>query len=1025
MAADPCSFSSLGRCVTKHLSLSLHLDFVRHVIRGRAELTVEALEHRVSALTLDTRDLKIASVSANGQAAPFTMGPKHSFKGTPLDVALPFHLSRGQHAIVAVTYETSPSATALQWLAPEQTAGKQQPYLFSQCQAHHCRSMIPCQDSPSVKHTYYAQVSAPKGLVAVMSAIRDGQEVDPEDNGRVVYRFRQPVPMPSYLIAIVAGALESREIGPRSRVWSERELVEKAAFEFSQTEDMLRTAEQLAGPYVWGQYDILVLPPSFPYGGMENPCLTFATPTLLAGDRSLSNVIAHEISHSWTGNLVTNKTWEHFWLNEGHTVYLERMIGRSMEGEPFRQFKARGGWKELQDSVNTFGANNPLTNLVPSLEGVDPDDAFSSVPYEKGFALLYHLEELMGGPEVFMGFVKSYIQMFAYSSVTSDEWKSYLFTYFKDKVDILNKVDWNAWMYTPGMPPVKPRYDSTLADACIALSQRWIKAKDQDLSSFRESDLKTLSSHQLIEFLSLLLHEDPLPLTHVKKMQQLYDLNENKRPVLTSQPNGLAPISSARPGLPPPPERQTAASDAARHCRQGSATAKTTDGKPKPAAMTPEQAMKQFMSKMSSFEHHEVFGYPEVFFVGPFAKKRSGVMGGANNGGYDDDQGSYIHVPHDHVSYRYEVLKVIGKGSFGQVVKAFDHKSQTHVALKMVRNEKRFHRQAAEEIRILEHLKKQDRDSSMNVIHMLENFSFRGHICMTFELLSMNLYELIKKNKFQGFSLPLVRKFAHSLLQCLDSLQRNRIIHCDLKPENILLKQQGRSGIKVIDFGSSCYEHQRVYTYIQSRFYRAPEVILGSRYGMPIDVWSLGCILAELLTGYPLLPGEDEADQLACIMELLGMPSQKLLEASKRAKNFVSSKGYPRYCSVTALPEGGTVLNAGRSRRGKVRGPPGSKDWTVALKGCDDPLFLDFLKQCLEWDPAHRMTPSQALRHPWLRRRLPKPPAGTTASKRSTASDGAVTSTGSASSKARTNVAAITDANGNIQPRTVLPKLVS
>ncbi|GAA6218753.1 dual specificity tyrosine-phosphorylation-regulated kinase 2 [Lates japonicus] len=524
---------------------------------------------------------------------------------------------------------------------------------------------------------------------------------------------------------------------------------------------------------------------------------------------------------------------------------------------------------------------------------------------------------------------------------------------------------------------------------------------------------------------------------------QLYEENTNKRPVLTSQPNGLAPLSSTRPGL-PLPDRQTSASEPTHHCRQGSATSnKSTDSKPKPNPLSPEQAMKQFMSKMSSFEHHEVFSYPEVYFVGPNAKKRSGVMGGANNGGYDDDQGSYIHVPHDHIAYRYEVLKVIGKGSFGQVVKAFDHKSQTHVALKMVRNEKRFHRQAAEEIRILEHLRKQDKDSSMNVIHMLENFTFRNHICMTFELLSMNLYELIKKNKFQGFSLPLVRKFAHSILQCLDSLHKNRIIHCDLKPENILLKQQGRSGIKVIDFGSSCYEHQRVYTYIQSRFYRAPEVILGSRYGMPIDMWSLGCILAELLTGYPLLPGEDEADQLACIIELLGMPSQKLLDASKRAKNFVSSKGYPRYCTVTTLPDGTTVLNGGRSRRGKVRGPPGSKDWSAALKGCDDPLFLDFLKQCLEWDPALRMTPSQALRHPWLRRRLPKPPAGTattgektSSSKRgTTTSDGTITSisklatassiTTSSSSKTRTNLAAITDANGNIQPRTVLPKLVS
>ncbi|RNA24416.1 Dual specificity tyrosine-phosphorylation-regulated kinase 2, partial [Brachionus plicatilis] len=315
------------------------------------------------------------------------------------------------------------------------------------------------------------------------------------------------------------------------------------------------------------------------------------------------------------------------------------------------------------------------------------------------------------------------------------------------------------------------------------------------------------------------------------------------------------------------------------------------------------------------------------------------------------------------------------KGSFGQVLKCYDHKLGNHIAVKLVRNEKRFHRQAQEEIRILEHLRRQDKDNTFNIIHMYESFTFRNHICITFELLSMNLYELIKKNKFAGFSLQLVRKFTHSILQCLDALTKNKIIHCDLKPENILLKQQGRSGIKVIDFGSSCYEHQRIYTYIQSRFYRAPEVILGAKYGMPIDMWSLGCIIAELLTGYPLFPGEDEADQLACIIELVGMPPQKILDQSKRARNFISSKGYPRYCTLVTLPDGSTGLQGGRSRRGKPRGVPASKDWSSALKGCDDQLFIDFLKKCLDWDPATRMTPSQALRHAWLRRRLPKPPS--------------------------------------------------
>lgn len=390
----------------------------------------------------------------------------------------------------------------------------------------------------------------------------------------------------------------------------------------------------------------------------------------------------------------------------------------------------------------------------------------------------------------------------------------------------------------------------------------------------------------------------------------------------------------------------------------------------KPKFLAPEQALRVYSSKLTTYEQQEVISYPQVYYAGQHAKKRQGVVGGTNNCGYDDESGSYLAVSHDHVQYRYEVIKVLGKGSFGQVLKAFDHKTQQHVALKIVRNEKRFHRQAVEEIRILEHLRKQDADGMHNIIHLIDHFTFRNHVCLTFELLSMNLYELIKRNKFQGFSSALVRKFGHSILQCLDMLYRNRIIHCDLKPENILLKQPGRSGLKVIDFGSSCYDHQRIYTYIQSRFYRAPEVILGGKYGMPIDMWSFGCILAELLTGYPLFPGEDEADQLACTMEILGMPPQRLLDSCKRTRTFFSSRNHPRYCTVSTNPDGTVQYGSGRSKRGKIRGPPGSKDLSKALKGCDDPLLLDFLQRCLEWDPAVRMTPPQALRHGWLRRRI-------------------------------------------------------
>ncbi|XP_055922589.1 dual specificity tyrosine-phosphorylation-regulated kinase mbk-2 isoform X3 [Eupeodes corollae] len=397
--------------------------------------------------------------------------------------------------------------------------------------------------------------------------------------------------------------------------------------------------------------------------------------------------------------------------------------------------------------------------------------------------------------------------------------------------------------------------------------------------------------------------------------------------------------------------------------------------KPKPLVVSPQQVMVLYMHKLTPYERTEILAYPQIYFIGANAKKRPGIFG-PNNSDYDNDQGAYIHIPHDHVAYRYEVLKIIGKGSFGQVVKAYDHKTHEHVALKMVRNEKRFHRQAQEEIRILYHLRKQDKYNTMNIIHMYDYFTFRNHMCITFELLNINLYELIKKNGFKGFSLQLVRKFAHSLLQCLDALYKNKIIHCDMKPENVLLKQQGRSGIKVIDFGSSCYENQRVYTYIQSRFYRAPEVILGAKYGMAIDMWSLGCILAELLSGHALFPGENEDDQLACIIEVLGMPNKNILTNAKRTKNFFNPKGYPRYCMVRTMPDGKVVLIGGHSRRGKPRGPPCSKSLSKALDGCKDPLFLNFIRGCLEWDPEKRLTPAEALKHPWLRRRLPRPPHG-------------------------------------------------
>ncbi|XP_050076817.1 dual specificity tyrosine-phosphorylation-regulated kinase mbk-2-like [Anopheles maculipalpis] len=427
-------------------------------------------------------------------------------------------------------------------------------------------------------------------------------------------------------------------------------------------------------------------------------------------------------------------------------------------------------------------------------------------------------------------------------------------------------------------------------------------------------------------------------------------------------------------------------------------------------SLAPFEVLRLYMDKLTQYEHHEIYNYPRIYFIGANAKKRRG----AGNSDYDNEQGSYIHIAHDHIAYRYEVLKIIGKGSFGQVVKAYDHRNFQHVALKMIRNEQRFHRQAQEEIRILKHLRAQDRYNSMNIIHMYDSFVFRNHMCITFELLYINLYELIKKNKFKGFSMQLVRKFTHSLLKCLDALYKNKIIHCDMKPENILLKQQGRSGIKVIDFGSSCFENERVYTYIQSRFYRAPEVILGAKYDMAIDMWSLGCIVAELYTGSALLPGEDEYDQMACIIELLGMPPLKLLHNARWPSRYFAYDGddqFPHYCSLSFREDGREEIQGSYSKRGRYRGAPGTRDLAKVLNYCDE-LFLDFVKHCLRWDPKRRMTPQEALNHNWFHRMLPQSPqvvkvsdgGGSESAASTTVSSGGTTAGGSSSHSTATSI---------------------
>lgn len=377
-------------------------------------------------------------------------------------------------------------------------------------------------------------------------------------------------------------------------------------------------------------------------------------------------------------------------------------------------------------------------------------------------------------------------------------------------------------------------------------------------------------------------------------------------------------------------------------------------------ALSPENILRSnHVQYLSEYERKEVQEYTSVYYFGAKSKKKMATLDNStNNHGYDDERGDYLVVNHDHLAYRYEVIDTLGKGSFGQVLQCRDHCTGDSVAIKIIRNKKRFHHQALVEIKILDNLRKWDADEKHHVIKMNDHFYFRNHLCIAMELMSINLYELIKANGFVGFSTSLIRRFTTQMLHSLILMRHHRIVHCDLKPENILLKHPMKSAIKVIDFGSSCLEHEKIYTYIQSRFYRSPEVILGMNYHMAIDMWSLGCILAELYTGYPIFPGENEQEQLSCIMEVLGVPEKEFINRSSRKKLFFDTSGAPR-----------PVVNSkGRRRR------PGSRTLAQALK-CNDEEFVDFIAKCLVWDPERRMKPQAAMRHPFIlagrRRQVP------------------------------------------------------
>jgi len=462
---DPHSYGNPAEVRPTHLALDLALDFDAREIRG--SVTIEFQRRTPTRrLVLDTREViveRAVGITPAGleRVLTHTVHAPEAPLGSALEIELPPAVDR-----VRVEYCTRPDATAVQWLAPELTRSGEHPFLFTQSQSIHARSWIPCMDSPGVRVTYDATIRVPEGLTAVMSAEPGEATGEPG-----VFHFRMPQSIPPYLIALAAGELESRDVSPRVRIWAEPAVVDAAAHEFADTGRMIRVVEELYGPYVWGRYDLLVLPPSFPFGGMENPRLSFLTPTVLAGDRSLVSLIAHELAHSWSGNLVTNATWRDFWINEGFTTYVERRVIEALYGRDIAEMEAILGKHDLLEDIAYFGADHEFTALAPDLAGDDPDDAFSSVPYEKGYLLLRRLEELVGRRR-FDAFLRSLFDRHAFGNLTTEEVESAFEALLAgagasagagagaSAADARGEVDLEAWLYEPGLPDDVPEIRS-------------------------------------------------------------------------------------------------------------------------------------------------------------------------------------------------------------------------------------------------------------------------------------------------------------------------------------------------------------------------------------------------------------------------------------------------------------------------------------------------------------------------------------------------------------------------------------
>ncbi|QPB84908.1 aminopeptidase [Pseudoalteromonas rubra] len=467
-AVDEHTYANLNDVISTHLHLDLDVDFADKQLEGFVEHTLAWQNKQARTLVLDTRDLEIDKVmyqGSNGKWYPaaFTLAKRDDVKGSKLTIRF-----KQQAKKARIYYNSLPQASGLQWLTPEQTASKSHPFMYSQSQAIHARSWIPVQDTPAMRVTYSARVNTPEDVRAVMSADNSGALIKDGD-----YWFDMPQAIPPYLIAIGAGNLEYKEMSHQTAIFAEPQILDASVAEFNDTQAMIDKTNVMYGEYAWGRYDLLMLPPSFPFGGMENPRLSFITPTVVAGDKSLVNLIAHELAHSWSGNLVTNATWEDLWLNEGFTSYVENRIMEEVFGRERAVMEQALDSARLRNVVKELPA--PDTRLNLRLNGRDPDDAFSSIPYTKGQLFLIYLEEKFGR-KVFDAFVKGYFDAYAFKSLTTAEFVQYIEKHLINKhpgIVSMDKV--NEWIHAPGLPADAPNPTSDAFDKVDAATKAWLE----------------------------------------------------------------------------------------------------------------------------------------------------------------------------------------------------------------------------------------------------------------------------------------------------------------------------------------------------------------------------------------------------------------------------------------------------------------------------------------------------------------------------------------------------------------------